>query len=119
MFWKFYFVLNLILFIISTIVLFGFGGQVSEWLAYLAGVIGVIGLFSHIYKNNYFSKYAWTLGLIFILLFGLINNLVYFLSQKETMEGLDIYIYFGLLLFSFPIYYLFYKHIERDYIKDL
>jgi hypothetical protein len=99
MFWKFYFVLNLILFIISTIVLFGFGGQVSEWLAYLAGVIGVIGLFSHIYKNNYFSKYAWTLGLIFILLFGLINNLVYFLSQKETMEGFGyLYIFWVVII---------------------
>ena len=110
MFWKIYFVLNCILLGLVTITVLFVESGLIEKLSLIAGLISVLGLYVHSFKSVDLPTWFWAIGLVYVVIVGFVGNVLVIFPQYPDMTAWEPFLYFGLILFHFPTYYIFFKH---------
>lgn len=112
MYWKIYFVLNCILLTLVALTVLTIETSVVEKLSLVAGVISVAGLYSHIYKQIVLPLWFWIIGLVYLLVVSFAANIYVLIPQYSDMAAWEPFLYFALIVFHFPTYYIFFKRVK-------
>ena len=109
MFWRIYFVLNIILLglVMLTVLIIKTG--VVEKLSVLAGFISIVGLYAYTFRKITLPIWFWLLGLIYLLIVSFAANIYVLIPQYPDMAAWEPFLYFMLIVFNFPTYFVFYK----------
>jgi len=123
MFWQIYFYINAAMFALSTLVIalllvLGNSPAAAVALVLFAWAmigVGILGLASFIYRDFTLPRFVWVGSFVTVVVFTITDA---YLTWPVATTG-ELYVYVGLIVFSLPLYYVFYRYtFEYDVVMS-